>query len=379
MITLNVLDIFRHFFAFTAFTNLTAGQLIMICIGAVLIALAILKKYQPLLLITIGFGIIIVNIPFNAFIPGSAISRIDLHNFLYHGVQYGWYVPLLFLGIGAMLDFSALIANPKLLLIGAAAQLGVFGAYAIALVFGFTPAEAGAIGIIGAVDGTVAIFLAAKLAPELLGAVVVAAYLYIALLPKIQPPVMRALTTPKERLIHMKTPRQVSKTEKIIFPIVGIILTCFFVPSAIPLLGMLFLGNLLKESGVTDRLAKTASGTMVDFVTILTGLAVGAATHASTFLTPKTILIFGLGAVSFIVATAGGILFIKFINLFLKDGDKINPLIGNSGVSASPEVSQTVGQEYDRTNHLLAHAYGPNVAGFIGSAVAAGLLLGFLY
>ena len=371
-----------QFFEYTAFANFTMGHVVMIIIGLIFIALAIIKEYEPLLLIPIGFGIIIGNVPF---FPGLKIGIYEdgsVLNILYHGVSNGWYPPLIFLGIGAMTDFSALISNPKLMLIGAAAQLGIFGAYAIALQIGFTPAEAGAIGIIGGADGPTAIFTASKLAPELLGAVAVSAYSYMALVPVIQPPVMRLLTTTKERLIRMKPPRQVSRTEKILFPLIGIMLTCFIVPSGLPLLGMLFFGNLLKESGVTKRLANTASGPMIDIVTILIGLTVGASTQATSFLTTKSILIFGIGAASFVIATAFGVLFVKFFNLFLKEGNKINPLIGNSGVSAVPDsarVSQVVGQEYDRTNHLLMHAMGPNVAGVIGSAVAAGILLSFLY
>jgi len=371
-----------QFFQYTAFANFTVGHVAMIVIGLIFIALAIIKEYEPLLLIPIGFGIILGNIPF---FPGLKIGIYEsgsVLNILYHGVSNGWYPPLIFLGIGAMTDFSALISNPKLMLIGAAAQLGIFGAYAVALLLGFSPAEAGAIGIIGGADGPTAIFTASKLAPELLGAVAVSAYSYMALVPVIQPPVMRLFTNKKERLIRMKPPRQVSKTEKILFPIIGVLLTTFIVPSGLPLLGMLFFGNLLKESGVTRRLANTASGPMIDIVTILIGLTVGASTQATTFLTARSILIFGLGAASFIIATAGGVLFVKFINLFLTEGHKINPLIGNAGVSAVPDsarVSQVVGQEYDRTNHLLMHAMGPNVAGVIGSAVAAGILLSFLY
>ena len=371
-----------QFFEYTAFANFTWGHLLMIVIGLIFIALAIVKEYEPLLLIPIGFGIIIGNIPFYPGLKVGIYETGSVLNILYDGVQNGWYPPLIFLGIGAMTDFSALISNPKLMLIGAAAQFGIFGAYAAALAIGFTPAEAGAIGIIGGADGPTAIFISSKLAPDLMGAIAVSAYSYMALVPVIQPPIMRLLTTPKERLIRMKAPRQVSKTEKIMFPIIGIILTCFIVPTGLPLLGMLFFGNLLKESGVTKRLATTASGPLIDIVTILIGLTVGASTQATTFLTTKSIGIFGLGAASFIIATAAGVIFVKIINIFLKDGNKINPLIGNSGVSAVPDsarVSQVVGQEYDRTNHLLMHAMGPNVAGVIGSAVAAGILLSFLY
>ena len=371
-----------QFLQYTAFMNFTVGHLVMIIVGLIFVYLAIAREYEPLLLIPIGFGIIIGNIPF---FPGLKIGIYEdgsVLNILYHGVINGWYPPLIFLGIGAMTDFSALLSNPRLILIGAAAQLGIFGAYSIALLLGFNPAEAGAIGIIGGADGPTTIFIASKLAPELLGAVTVSAYSYMALVPVIQPPIMRLLTTSKERLIRMKPPRQVSKKERILFPLIGALLTCFIVPSGLPLLGMLFFGNLLKESGVTRRLANTAGGPMIDIVTILIGFTVGASTQATTFLTQKSVLIFILGAVSFVIATAGGVLFVKLLNLFLKEGNKINPLIGNAGVSAVPDsarVSQTVGLEYDHTNHLLMHAMGPNVAGVIGSAVAAGILLSFLY
>lgn len=376
-----ITDHLFQFLSFTAFANLTWGHLIMILVGLVFIYLAIAKEYEPMLLVPIGFGIIIGNI---AFAPGYKIGIYEsgsVLNYLYFGVSQGIYPPLIFLGIGAMTDFSALISNPKLILIGAAAQLGIFGAYAIALALGFPPAEAGAIGIIGGADGPTAIFLSSKLAPHLVGAIAISAYSYMALVPVIQPWVMRLLTNSKERVIKMKPPRTVSKLEKILFPLAGLLLTCFLVPSGLPLLGMLFFGNLLKESTVTKRLADTAKGPMIDIVTILIGLTVGASTQATTFLTAKSVGIFALGAMSFIIATAGGVLFVKFINLFLKEGNKINPLIGNAGVSAVPDsarVSQVIGQEYDKSNHLLMHAMGPNVAGVIGSAVAAGILLSFL-
>ena len=377
-----LLERFQQFFEYTAFANMTGAHMIMIAIGLFFIYLAISKDYEPLLLVPIGFGMIVGNIPF---FPGLKIGIYEtgsVMNYLYFGVIQGVYPPLIFLGIGAMTDFSALISNPKLFLIGAAAQLGIFGAYMIALFLGFTPQEAGAIGIIGGADGPTAIFLSSKLAPELMGAIAVSAYSYMALVPVIQPPVMRLLTTKKERVIRMKPPRAVSKREKILFPILGILLTCFIVPSGLPLLGMLFFGNLLKESGVTKRLADTAKGPMIDVVTILIGLTVGASTQATTFLTAKSVGIFALGAASFIIATFGGVMFCKILNLFLKPGSKINPLIGNAGVSAVPDsarVSQVVGLQYDPTNHLLMHAMGPNVAGVIGSAVAAGIMLSFLY
>ncbi len=371
-----------QFMEYTAFANFTIGHVVMILVGLAFIYLAIAKEFEPMLLIPIGFGIIVGNVPFFPGLKVGVYESGSVMNYLYFGVIQGVYPPLIFLGIGAMTDFSALISNPKLILIGAAAQLGIFGAYAIALAVGFPPNEAGAIGIIGGADGPTAIFLASKLAPQLIGAIAVSAYSYMALVPVIQPPVMRLLTSSKERLIRMKPPRAVSKREKAIFPIIGLLLTTLIVPSGMPLLGMLFFGNLLKESGVTRRLAQTAAGPMIDIVTILIGLTVGASTQATTFLTTKSVGIFVLGAVSFVIATFGGVMFVKFLNLFLKNENKINPLIGNAGVSAVPDsarVSQIVGLEYDKTNHLLMHAMGPNVAGVIGSAVAAGVLLSFLY
>ena len=302
-------------------------------------------------------------------------------NILYQGVTSGWYPPLIFLGIGAMTDFSALISNPKLLLIGAAAQFGIFGAYMIALQWGFDPMQAAAIGIIGGCRRSYGHlpFLEAGSEPD--GCHRRVGLFVHGIGTVIQPPIMRLLTTKHERLIRMKPPRVVSHTEKVIFPIVGLLLTCFLVPSGLPLLGMLFFGNLLKESGVTRRLANTASGPLIDTITILLGLTVGASTQASEFLTFDSVKIFVLGALSFVIATASGVLFVKIFNLFLKKGNKINPLIGNAGVSAVPDsarISQIVGLEYDPTNYLLMHAMGPNVAGVIGSAIAAGILLGFL-
>ena len=371
----------RQFWQYTGFANFEWTYLLMICIGLIFIYLAIKKEWEPMLLVPIGFGIIIGNIPL---FPGLSVGIYEegsVLNILYYGVIKGFYPPLIFLGIGAMTDFSALISNPKLLLIGAAAQLGIFGAYTVALALGFSPAEAGAIGIIGGADGPTAIFLSSRLAPDLMGAIAVSAYSYMALVPVIQPPIMKLLTTKKERLIRMKPPRPVSPTEKKLFPIIGFLVTAFIVPSGIPLLGMLFFGNLLKESGVTRRLAETARGPLIDIVTILIGLTVGCSTQADKFLQLKSVYIFVLGAFSFMVATFGGVMFVKIFNLFLKPGNKINPLIGNAGVSAVPDsarVSQIVGLQYDESNHLLMHAMGPNVAGVIGSAVAAGILLGFL-
>lgn len=369
-----------QFWSYTAFANFTIGHLVMIAIGLFFIYLAIAKEYEPMLLVPIGFGILIGNIPF---VPGLKIGIYEtgsVLNYLYFGVSQGVYPPLIFLGIGAMTDFSALISNPRMVLIGAAAQVGIFGAYALALALGFTPNEAGAIGIIGGADGPTAIFLSSKLAPDLMGAIAISAYSYMALVPVIQPPIMRLLTTKKERVIRMKTPRKVSHKEKVMFPILGLLLTCWLVPSGLPLLGMLFFGNLLKESGVTKRLADTAKGPLIDIVTILIGVTVGASTQATTFLTMKSVGIFALGAGSFVMATAGGVLFVKLYNLFVKEENKINPLIGNAGVSAVPDsarVSQVEGLKYDKTNYLLMHAMGPNVAGVIGSAVAAGIILSF--
>ena len=374
-------DNLHQIIANTGFANVTSGHLIMIGVGLFFLYLAISRNFEPMLLVPIGFGILVGNIPFS---PGMEIGIYEdgsVLNYLYFGVIKGIYPPLIFLGIGAMTDFSALISNTKLMLVGAAAQIGIFATYMGALALGFTAAEAGAIGIIGGADGPTAIFLTSKLAPDLLGAISISAYSYMALVPVIQPPVMRLFTTKKERLIHMKPPRQVSTTEKILFPIIGLLLTTFVVPSAIPLLGTLFFGNLLKECGVTKRLANTASGSMTDIVTILLGFTVGASTQATTFLTPKSLYIFIMGACAFFVASSCGVLFVKFFNLFLPKDAKINPLIGNAGVSAVPaaaRVSQEMGLKYDKTNYLLMHAMGPNVAGVIGSAVAAGVLLAFL-
>ena len=452
-----------NFIAFTGFKNATRGNIVMILVAFLFIFLAIKYDFEPMLLIPIGTGIIIGNIPFlqtytfglndalshlqelanqgalqsnlqdaqalmvslfsgenikleleqaisrfnEMFASGAIVLpegmdetgalttineafRLNIQtgiyqkgsvlNYLYFGVRQGIYPPLIFLGIGAMTDFSSLISQPRLMIIGAAAQIGVFLTFIGALYLGFDFKEAGAIGIIGGADGPTAIFLSSKMAPHLLGPIAIAAYSYMALVPLIQPPIMRLLTTQKERVIHMKAPRAVSKTEKVCFPIVGLLLTTFISPSALPLLGMLFFGNLLKESGVTKRLANTASNALIDIVTILLGVTVGASTQADVFLTKESLLIFGLGALSFMIATTGGILCVKFMNLFLKEGDKINPLIGNAGVSAVPDsarVSQIEGQKYDPSNHLLMHAMAPNVAGVIGSAVAAGVLMSF--
>ena len=377
-----IINSLSQFWQYTGFANASWQNIVMILIGIGFITVAIVKEWEPMLLVPIGFGMIVGNIPM---FPGLNIGVYEdgsVLNILYQGVKQGWYPPLIFLGIGAMTDFSALISQPRLILIGAAAQMGIFGAYLLALLFGFAPNEAGAIGIIGGADGPTAIFLSSKLAPDLMGAIAVSAYSYMALVPVIQRPIMLALTTKKERVIKMPAPRQVSQKEKIIFPIIGFLTTAFIVPSGLPLLGMLFFGNLLKESCVSRRLAETARGPLIDVVTTLIGLTVGASTQADKFLSGKSLLIFGLGLLSFVIATTTGVLFVKLFNVFIKNPErKINPLIGNAGVSAVPDsarVSEVVGREIDPSNHLLMHAMGPNVAGVIGSAVAAGILLSFL-
>ena len=369
------------FLIYTGFANATSGHYIMIVAGLFFLYLGIFKKLEPMLLVPIGLGILIGNVPF---FPGFQVGIYEegsLLYFLHFGLLKGIYPPLIFLGLGTMIDFSALISNPKLMLVGIAAQLGIFAAYAIALQLGFSAPDAGAIGIIGSADGPTSIFLSSRLAPDLMGAIAISAYSYMALVPVIQPPIMKLLTTKEERVIKMRSLRVVSQKEKIMFSIVGLLLTGFIVPAGLPLLGMLFGGNLLKECGVTKRLAATAGGPFTDVLTILIGVTMGASTQATTFLTVKSLSIFGIGAISFIVATASGILFVKFMNLFLKEGNKINPLIGNAGVSALPDsarVSQEMGLRYDSSNHLLMHAMGPTVASTIGSAVVAGIMLGFL-
>jgi oxaloacetate decarboxylase beta subunit len=384
-----MLNDFIAVFHFSGFYNVTPGHLIMICVAFFFLYLGINKKYEPLLLVPIGFGIIVGNIPFVEGMRLGIYESGSILNYLYFGVTTGVYPSLIFLGIGAMTDFSALLSNPKLLLLGAAAQFGIFVTLTGALMLGFTPAESGAIGIIGGADGPTAIFLSSKLAPHLLGAIAIAAYSYMALVPVIQPPIMKLLTSKEERLIRMKPSREVSKREKILFPIIGTIICCFVAPGALVLLGMLFFGNLLKESMVTERLAQTARTALIDIVTIVLGFSVGASTQAvryievngeminKGFLTPGSIKIFVLGAVSFGIATASGLIFAKIMNLFLSKDKKINPLIGAAGVSAVPDsarVVQHVGHEEDPHNFLLMHAMGPNVAGVIGSAIAAGVL-----
>ena len=386
-----------QFWKFSGFRNATKGHLIMIVIGLIFIYLAIRYDYEPLLLIPIGTGILLGNIPFLQEVGTNLQIGIyqegSVLNYLYFGVLKGIYPPLIFLGIGAMTDFSSLISNPRLMLLGAAAQIGIFITFLGALILGFAPPEAGAIGIIGGADGPTAIFISSRLAnginlladgttvKNLIGPIAIAAYSYMALVPVIQPPIMRLLISKRERKIRMKPPRAVSKLEKILFPIVGLLLTLFISPAALPLLGMLFFGNILKESGVTKRLAETARTSLIDIVTIILGLTVGASTQADVFLTSDSILIFCLGAASFMVATAGGLLFARLMNVFLSKENKINPLIGAAGVSAVPDSARVVqmeGIKSDPNNHLLMHAMAPNVSGVIGSAVAAGILLSFL-
>ncbi|HHY52966.1 MAG TPA: sodium ion-translocating decarboxylase subunit beta [Clostridiales bacterium] len=388
--------------------NMTWGNLIMILVSFVLMYLAIVKGFEPLLLIPIAFGMFLVNLPMAGVMDapvvklralqageqlamGETLQYIDgvayavkqevggLLYYLYQGVKLGIYPPLIFMGIGAMTDFGPLIANPKSFLMGAAAQLGIFVAFIGALALGFTGPEAGSIGIIGGADGPTAIFTTTKLAPHLLGSIAIAAYSYMALVPIIQPPFMKLLTTDKERRVVMEQLRPVSKTEKVIFPILITVIVSLMVPSATPLVGMLMLGNLLKESGVADRLSKTAQNELLNIITIFLGTTVGATANAKTFLTPRTLGIIVMGLCAFSFGTIGGVLFGKVMYKF--SGGKVNPLIGSAGVSAVPmaaRVSQKVGSEYDPGNFLLMHAMGPNVAGVIGSAVAAGVLISTL-
>ena len=376
----------------TGFANLHYKNLIMLVVGCLFLYLGIARDYEPLLLIPIGFGILIGNIPLPLQIFNSiSVYMIDpitgqfafnttgtsVMGIIYYGVKSGLLPPLIFLGLGAMTDFTALLSNPKCVLLGAAAQTGIFITFITALQLGFSPSNAAAIGIIGGADGPTAIFLSSKLAPSLIGPIAIAAYSYMAMVPVIQPPIMNLLTTRSERKIRMKPGRKVSRRQKILFPIIGMVFTTLVAPGAIPLLGMLFFGNLLKESGVTTRLAKTAANALIDICTILLGVAVGASTSAQVFLNQSSVKIFVLGVVSFAVATATGVLFAKVMNLFARD--KINPLIGAAGVSAVPDsarVANMVGLKNDPGNYLLMHAMGPNVAGVIGSAIAAGVFLG---
>ncbi len=360
---------------------------VMIGISFVLIYLAIVRGFEPLLLLPIAFGMFLTNLPMTEMFHmeffvnkeidfGQVMKNGGLLDFLYLGVKLGIYPSLIFLGIGAMTDFGPLIANPKSFLLGAAAQLGIFVTFVGAILLGFSPEFAAAIGIIGGADGPTAIYVAKSLAPTILGSIAVAAYSYMALVPLIQPPIMRALTTKKERAVVMKQLRPVSKTEKIVFPIAVTLVVSLIVPSAAPLLGMLMLGNLMKESGVVDRLVKTAQNELMNIVVIFLGVTVGATATADYFLTPETLKIIVLGLIAFCIGTAGGVLFGKLMYIFTKG--QVNPLIGSAGVSAVPmaaRVSQRVGAETNPSNFLLMHAMGPNVAGVIGSAVAAGVLL----
>ena len=374
----------------SGFVNLDWKSLVMIGISCVLVYLAVVKQFEPLLLLPIAFGMLLTNIPCPAefqifhmdfFVGkeidfGKVLHEGGLLDILYLGVKLGVYPPLIFLGIGTMTDFGPLIANPKSFLLGAAAQAGIFVTFIGAMALGFTPEEAGGIGIIGGADGPTAILVAKELAPGLLGSIAVAAYSYMALVPVIQPPIMKALTTKKERSVVMEQLRPVSKIEKIIFPILVTLIICFVVPSATPLIGMLMLGNLMKESGVVDRLVKTAQNELMNIVTIMLGVTVGATATADYFLTWNTIKIIALGLAAFCIGTAAGVLFGKIMYVVTKG--KVNPLIGAAGVSAVPmaaRVAQKVGQKENPKNFLLMHAMGPNVAGVIGSAVAAGVLL----
>ena len=371
---------FWRIFEVTGLGGFSVGNLVMDLVGVVFIYIAIKKHYEPLLLIPIGFGILLGNVP-PIRIAGEYVFYTSITNpnsqmyFLYYGVLKGIYPPLIFLGIGALTDFSYLISNPRLILLGAAAQFGIFVTYFGALQLGFSPAHAGSIGIIGGADGPTAIFLSSMLAPELIAPIAIAAYSYMALVPVIQPPIMKLLTTRKERLIRMKPPRKVSRVERIMFPVFTFTICTLLAPGSSILLGMLMFGNLLRESGVTERLAQTARTSFVDIVTILIGICVGFSASADTFLKAESLKIFALGAGSFAIATASGVLFGKIMNWLSKE--PLNPLVGAAGVSAVPDsarVVQMVGNEEDPTNFLLMHAMGPNVAGVIGSAIAAGVL-----
>ena len=397
---MNIGDFFQNM----GFMQISWEQAVMLLVSFFLLYLAIHKKYEPLLLLPIAFGMLLTNLPgadmfhgdlwasfVQPFLEDGETPNPGYHNYgailkegglldvLYIGVKAGVYPCLIFIGVGAMTDFGPLIANPKSLLLGAAAQIGIFATFLCANAMGFSPAEAGSIGIIGGADGPTSIFLTSKLAPALLGPIAIAAYSYMALVPVIQPPIMRALTTKKERAIKMGQLRPVSKTEKIVFPVIITAIVALILPDAAPLIGCLMLGNLMKECGVVDRLSKTAQNELMNIVVIFLGLSVGATATGASFLNWQTIMILSMGIVAFGLGSAGGVLLAKFMNLFLKE--KINPLIGSAGVSAVPmaaRVSQTVGQEENPSNFLLMHAMGPNVAGVIGSAVAAGVLLTML-
>ncbi|WMM25429.1 sodium ion-translocating decarboxylase subunit beta [Tissierella sp. MB52-C2] len=389
---MNLGQILLEFFQSTGIAAITWGQALMLLVSCILLYLAIAKGFEPLLLIPIAFGMLLANLPeaglmappvvqiapdpITGELVSTTIENGGLLYYLYQGVKLGIYPPLIFLGVGAMTDFGPLIANPKSILLGAAAQFGIFATFIGATLLGFTGPEAASIGIIGGADGPTALFLTSKLAPHLLGPIAVAAYSYMALVPIIQPPIMKALTTKTEREVVMGQLRTVSKKEKVIFPIMVTLLVSLLLPSAASLVGMLMLGNLFRESLVVDRLSKTAQNEMVNIVTIFLGTTVGATANAETFLTVRTLSIIALGLIAFSIGTATGVVFGKI--MYKISGGKINPLIGSAGVSAVPmaaRVSQKVGQEANPRNFLLMHAMGPNVAGVIGSAIAAGLLL----
>jgi oxaloacetate decarboxylase beta subunit len=371
-------DLFYQFLSNTGYFLADYRHVIMLVVGCVFLYLGTAKKYEPLLLVPIGFGILVGNIPFfKGFGIGIYEANSVLH-YLYFGVTSGVYPSIVFLGLGAMTDFSSLLAQPKLMLLGAAAQMGIYFTLLGALFMGFLPKEAASIAIIGGADGPTSIFLTAKLAPHLIGPIAIAAYSYMALIPVIQPPIMKLLTSREERRIRMPEPRDVSKKEKLIFPIAGVLLCCFLAPTALPLLGMLFLGNFLKECGVVNRLANTAQNAIIDTATIFLGFTVGCSTQADVFLTPKSLGIFFLGSVAFSIATASGVIFGKIMNLFLKE--KINPLLGAAGVSAVPGSAREVhlmGLKEDPTNFLLMHGMACNSSGVIGSAICAGILWSF--
>lgn len=372
-----LLDMLIDFLQSTGFAAITMGQVIMLLVSFVLLYLAVAKGFEPLLLIPIAFGMLLANLPLAGLMsPPEGEMAGGLLYYLYQGVKLGIYPPLIFLGVGAMTDFGPLIANPKSILLGAAAQFGIFVTFIGATLLGFTGPEAASIGIIGGADGPTALYLTAKLAPHLLGPIAVAAYSYMALVPIIQPPIMKALTTKAEREIVMDQLRVVSKKEKVIFPIMVTVVVSLLLPSASSLVGLLMLGNLFRESLLTDRLSETAQNELINIVTIFLGVTVGATANAETFLTIRTLSIIALGLVAFSIGTATGVLFGKLMCKL--SGGKVNPLIGSAGVSAVPmaaRVSQKVGQEANPRNFLLMHAMGPNVAGVIGSAIAAGILL----
>ena len=390
---MNILQTFVNFFSDTAFNefaknpSFTIKTVIMYVIVGILFYLAVVKKYEPLLLLPIAFGMLLANLPITGIMHpewftvasvdyGKVLHEGGILDLLYLGVKLGIYPPLIFMGVGAMTDFGPLISNPKSIFLGAAAQLGIFVTFLGALFLGFTPNQAASIGIIGGADGPTAIYVTKTLAPELLAAIAIAAYSYMALIPSIQPPIMKLMTTKKERKVVMEQLRPVSKVEKIIFPIVVTLVVALILPSAAPLVGMLMLGNLFKESGVTERLSKTVQNELINIITIFLGVTVGATAKAENFLSFNTIKIIVLGLIAFCLSTAGGLLFGKI--MYWVTGGKVNPLIGSAGVSAVPmaaRVSQTVGQKENPSNFLLMHAMGPNVAGVIGSAVAAGVFL----